>query len=305
MIAQWAHVLEKAHELREVWTQRAAPNVNRHRAEETSRGLMRVIMRAWREATDDVRAGAAKWADRWDLALKHELPTARTYRCVCNFGTTSRLDFWRHSRECGPTMPSISINGDSGNTPFEHHTLARRLKIENTSMIGTELGWRVRVLLKWQRLVRAEKIQRQRRQHEIWRSAERRWHARRMEEHTEVLQQCNDWGDRSEKRKRGHAYNWDKQQEVMDANKGTTSGAAAVIARREQRTLNGNTSGHKRERNTQSERQAATAEGNTGTTIQQRTRRHDGQLVLTPGALAQIMRGKISQRRGRLQFGDG
>ena len=68
-----------------------------------------------------------------------------------------------------------------------------------------------------------------------------------MKEYTATLQQTDDWGDRSEKRKRGHTYNWDKQQEVMDANKGTTSGAAAVIARREQRTPNGNISGHKRE----------------------------------------------------------
>ena len=60
LTAMWAHLLDKAQELRVAWTHRVAPAVQAHRNAEASRGFLRVILRAWREAADDVRAGAAK-----------------------------------------------------------------------------------------------------------------------------------------------------------------------------------------------------------------------------------------------------
>ena len=47
----------------------------------------------------------------------------------------------------------------------------------DTSALDTEKGWQVRVLLKWQRLVRAEKVQRQRQGSDLWHEAERQWRA--------------------------------------------------------------------------------------------------------------------------------
>ena len=155
-------------------------------------------------------------------------------------------------------------------------------------MINTEVGWRVRVLLKWQRLVRAEKVRQQRRRSEIWRSAERQWHARRVAGYAAELQRHEDWTDRSGKRQRGQTYSWSEQQEVMDTSEGTTSGAAAVVARRAQRSSDSNVTGHKRGGAAHAVQQAAGAEDATGEATQQRTHRHDGQLVLTPGALARM-----------------
>ena len=55
---------------------------------DTGRGMLRLIIRAWREVTDGIRAGAAKWDQRW-TATEIGSPLAR------------RLAFQRHTMEDG------------------------------------------------------------------------------------------------------------------------------------------------------------------------------------------------------------
>ena len=55
----WMGLIEAAHELRVVWQRRSAPQTTRRETFEAGREIARVILRAWREVTDKVRAGAA------------------------------------------------------------------------------------------------------------------------------------------------------------------------------------------------------------------------------------------------------
>ena len=143
---------------------------------------------------------------------------------------------------CGDAAASSRTQEGRTDVIFEHHTLARRLEIGDTSAIGSEKGWQMRVMLVWQRLVRAGKVQHQRRKSDIWREAERRWCAQRAAGYATLLQRREDWAV-SGARTRGHVYDWHKQQRVMDLCDGTTSGAAAVIARRAAADVGG-TVGH-------------------------------------------------------------
>ena len=99
------------------------------------------------------------------------------------------------------------------------------------------------------------------------------------------------------KRKRGQVYDWHRQQDIMDSNAGTTSGAAAVIARRlqEPTTASSSTSHGRKRVHTATVEGTSTAVDTTTPTAstRHRTRRHDGQLVFTLGALTRL-HGKIS-----------
>ena len=51
--------------LREAWRASSAAEVEWRDRQEAGRGVLRVCLRAWREVTDKVCAGAAKWAQEW------------------------------------------------------------------------------------------------------------------------------------------------------------------------------------------------------------------------------------------------
>ena len=61
----WLAILENAGEMRLVWAGATAKVRERRAAEEAARGVMRLLMRAWREIVDAVPAGAAQWDQRW------------------------------------------------------------------------------------------------------------------------------------------------------------------------------------------------------------------------------------------------
>ena len=63
--AKWSELLLAAHDLRLAWRDASSAVRERRMMFEDSRGLLRTIMRAWRELTDDVRAGAAKFDQHW------------------------------------------------------------------------------------------------------------------------------------------------------------------------------------------------------------------------------------------------
>ena len=172
MVGEFMHLVGLASDLRAAWQEAAAPRVAWRDRMEASRGILRVIMRAWREVADGARAGTAKWEGRWQDSEAHA-PLAR------------RLQF-----------------SDAG------------------SAMMAEAGWRLRVMLAWQRLVRAEVVHRRRRCSPLWRAAERR-RLRRM-----VSVQ---WG--CEVRGSAQSFQWHNEEDVAMA-RHVTSGAAAVIARR-------------------------------------------------------------------------
>ena len=240
------------------------------------------------------------------VASVQGIPPTRVYSCECNYITANRVEFWRHDKGCDKRESSGHIRKDRAVVNFEHHTLARRLEIGDISALGTEAGWRMRVLLTWQRLVRAEKVQRQRRGSEIWQEAERRWHSRKVAGYTTTLQRHEDWAASDGKRKRGQAYDWHAQQDIMDASEGTTSGAAAVIARRLQRMEDSSQPGRKRTHTELARTQSTPGDASTpGAEARRRTRRHDGQLIFTPGALAQLSYKFEQAGRWHPAFGDG
>ena len=65
MTSHFAGLVHAASTMRDGWRDEAAPRVARRQRWEASRGIMRVIMRAWKEVSDGVRAGTAKWEMRW------------------------------------------------------------------------------------------------------------------------------------------------------------------------------------------------------------------------------------------------
>ena len=94
----WREMLTAAASFKGEWAQAATAGLDGHRRREASRGLLRVILRAWREATDDVRNGAAKWEARWADASEtvSELEPARP--CACGYVSRSRARLWQHMR---------------------------------------------------------------------------------------------------------------------------------------------------------------------------------------------------------------
>ena len=52
--------------------------------------------------------------------------------------------------------------------PPQHHILARRLTFGSGTGLYSEVGWRLRVILLWQRLVRADKVRHTRSRSAMW-----------------------------------------------------------------------------------------------------------------------------------------
>ena len=100
--------------------------------------------------------------------------------------------------------------------------LARRLCFNYaTSYYATKDGWRVRTVLQWLRLVRTEKIRRQRKRSNIWRTTEQN-----------RLQQLYDhYRARALTTRTPQIYTWSAQEQVS-ATAGVSSGAATVIHKR-------------------------------------------------------------------------
>ena len=194
----WYGLLGAAHTLRLEWQHASARAAQRRADMEASRGTLRTLLRAWREVADDVRAGAAKWDQRWRTG--HGLELAR------------RLTF-----------------------------------ADASSMWATEAGWRARMVLAWMRLVRAGKVDRQRKGSCQWRRGEADRMARVAAMNAFV---------HPVKRVRAAAQATAVSERValeegVIAELGCTSGAASVIARRRQRSesdLGGNGDGRSAKR---------------------------------------------------------
>ena len=102
--------------------------------------------------------------------------------------------------------------------------LARRLQFNDTvSHYGTEVGWRIRAVFTWMRIVRAAKVQRARRRSGTWRANEQhRLHQiYESSQTTPITTQIR------------RPYTWHEQTEIS-SDTGATSGAAAVILKRRQ-----------------------------------------------------------------------
>ena len=65
MVRGWSQLLIEAVGVRNTWERAASGEVGRRQRAEDSREIVRTLLRAWREVVDDVRAGAAKWNQRW------------------------------------------------------------------------------------------------------------------------------------------------------------------------------------------------------------------------------------------------
>ena len=73
--AAWMELLVAAHEIRIAWQMASAVRAQRRANFEAGREVVRVVLRAWREAADTVRAGAAKWDHHWySSAAQHLSP---------------------------------------------------------------------------------------------------------------------------------------------------------------------------------------------------------------------------------------
>jgi len=120
---------------RRMWEEATRKEVAWRDSLEERRQLLRVCMRSWREAHGDgVRAGAAKWEQRW---------AAVEARGGGDCALAARLVF-----------PKDEQGGDSALWLYE------------------EEGWPVRVMLAWMRLVRAGSVEQQRRGSVAWRASE-------------------------------------------------------------------------------------------------------------------------------------
>ena len=170
---EWGELLNAAEEVRICWRDMTRAVVTARERMDSGRGMLRLVIRAWRETADGIRAGAAKWDQRWAAS-------------------------------------------EMGNP------LARRLQFNDTvSHYGTEAGWRMRAVLTWMRLVRAEKVQRARRRSSTWRADEQR-----------RLHQIYENGRAAPLTMHTRRpYTWREQTEIS-SDTGATSGAAAVILKR-------------------------------------------------------------------------
>ena len=88
----------------------------------------------------------------------------------------------------------------------------------------------MRVVLQWQRLVRAGKVRAIRRVSPMWESAERHRRRRLSERYRSQTMVGGVWQSNG-KRARGQMYSW-CEQEAAVRRMGVTSGAAAVITQR-------------------------------------------------------------------------
>ena len=114
LVGPWIALLEEMEQVRIRWKECSIKEVTRRNNMEKGRETLRLIMRAWREVADGVKAGATKWDGRWEEAEKN------------NIGCT----------------------------------LSRKLKFkEGGSDWKTEEGWQTRMVLTYQRLVKAGKVQ--------------------------------------------------------------------------------------------------------------------------------------------------
>ena len=189
-----------------------------------------MIVRAWREYTDDIRAGAAKWDQRWEQG-KHERPELGTlFRCGgCGWAATDRAAVWRHKQQC-TTSPAPSRQRDGGGPKLIHMTLAKRLVFGPTHYM-TDMGWQIRMLLTWQRLVRAGKVCQQRKHAPMWKEAERGRRHRLTEQQEAAVRRGEEEWMVETGQVRGVRYDWKQQDDTM-RDRGVTSGAAAVLSRR-------------------------------------------------------------------------
>ena len=239
IVEVWGDLLRAAENVRIAWRNMTRHTVLDRERLEAGRGMLRLIIRSWREVTDGVRAGAARWAQRWAAS-------------------------------------------DIGNP------LARRLCFNyTTSYYGTEAGWRVRAVLTWLRIVRAEKVRRQRRRSDTWRATEQSrlqqiYERGRLPALTTQTPQIYEWG----------------AQEQVSATAGTSSGAAAVIHKRSRSTITAtrDTSTVQRPR-----RQLVTAAHSPEPTHERRT---DGQLTFTTNA-HRLYVARITRWRWWPRTGDG
>ena len=85
VVSGWNAILKEAQDLRQSWQQAAAPVIAWRTRMEAGRGVLRVLLRAWREIVDDVRAGAAKWEGRWQDAMGTPIPVQKRYICECRY----------------------------------------------------------------------------------------------------------------------------------------------------------------------------------------------------------------------------
>ena len=123
------------------------------------------------------------------------------------------------------------VRQDHTRVSMVHHTLARRIAFPSESLLLSEAGWRVRMVLSWMRLVRAGKVRVMRRTSPAWMAAERD-RVRSLEETYRRQTAADGEWQGGNKRMRGHVYGWGAQETVA-ARLGATSGAAAVVVRRE------------------------------------------------------------------------
>ena len=170
---EWGALLSAAEDVRIYWRDMTRAVVDARERMDAGRGMMRLIVRAWREVTDGIRAGAAKWEQRWAAS-------------------------------------------EMGNP------LARRLQFNDTvSHYGTEVGWRIRAIFTWMRIVRAAKVQQARRRSTSWRENEQhRLHQLHERSQTAPITTHV-----------RQPYTWHEQTEISN-DTGATSGAAAVILKR-------------------------------------------------------------------------
>ena len=195
IVTEFMGLVRLASELRTAWRDAAAPRVQWRDRREASRGIMRVIVRAWRELTDGMRAGTARWEGHWSSSDAHA-PLAR------------RLKF--------PAKPSVWAG---------------------------EPGWRVRMVLAWQRLVRQDAVRLRRR-----RSPQGRAEAKARVDSTIYLGWSNsahtlgvqayDWREELKEYNSTHTpsarvYDWREELTEQARGRNMGSGASAVLVRRQ------------------------------------------------------------------------
>ena len=213
--------------MRTAWAEAARPGHEAHQRREASRGVLRVIVRAWREYTDDVRAGAAKWDQRWGQCEHERVELGAYFRCGCGWASASRAAAWQHRRQCDTALAPPHSSGPT----LVHMTLAKRLVFTGPTKYASGGGGQVRMILAWQRLVRAGKVRQARWRAPMWREAEQdRISTLAERQAASIEQEGADWGAAA-KRPRGVRYEWRRQEETA-REMGVTSGAAAVLAKR-------------------------------------------------------------------------
>ena len=144
--------------------------------------------------------------------------------------------------------------------------LARRLQFNDTvSHYGTEVGWRIRAIFTWMRIVRAAKIRQARRHSGTWRANEQhRLH--QLHERSQTVPITTQIR---------RPYTWREQTDIS-SDTGATSGAAAVILKRQRATACTN-------RDAPADKKRRTTEGDQ-LAQHTRERRVDSQLIFTTNA---------------------